>query len=122
MRLKGQQRKRGPLKVRNVTVQCPCGVRFVAPNRLHRKCADCKLRRYKAKLERNRAEASSAPTPRRKPRHIPVEFRPDFLLAFPEMKAELARACIEGIAFKVGARALDDFTLTSLQQPRRRSA
>jgi hypothetical protein len=113
MRLKGQQRKRGPLKVRNVTVQCPCGVRFVAPNRLHRKCADCKLRRYKAKLERNRNTDVPAPPaqPRRAPRHVPIEFRADFVLAFPEMKAELARAIVEGIPLLIGT-----------QPPRRRSA
>jgi hypothetical protein len=113
MRLKGQKRKRGPLKVRNVTIQCPCGVRFTAPNRLHRKCEGCKLRRYRAKLERNRnADAPGSPTtPRRTPRHIPIEFRADFVLAFPEMKAELARAIVEGIPLQIGTIP-----------PRRRSA
>lgn len=77
-----------------VTVECECGARFKAPNRLRRLCEDCKKRRLEARLEAIRSRGAASRPPRQyKPRHVPCELRTDFLLALPSMRVELARQC-----------------------------
>jgi hypothetical protein len=80
---------------KTVTIECKCGcgVRFTAPNRIPRLSAPCKARIYEERKAAMRSRGAGSRPQERPPRHIPVELRTDFVLAYPEMKAELARAC-----------------------------
>jgi hypothetical protein len=85
------KQKPQPKKPRVVTVECECGARFTAPNRLRRLCVDCKQLRLEARLETMRSRGAGSRPPR-PPRKAPFTLRTDFLLALPELRRELERA------------------------------
>jgi len=112
---------------RTCTVRCHrCLGTFTAPNRLKKHCPKCREIRKAERIEQrksykpDRDKPVVPPRPRVRKKAIQAV---DFMLILAEAKAELAKQENQDpAAFYVPSKASDEFALSSLKQPRRRSA
>lgn len=116
-RAKGENLTRNPARIRKDRQ---------APTKLGpRPCVKCD-RAFTPETRRGKLCARCRPapkqTPRPEPKYKPI-FRPDFLLALPELRRELARFDAQPIRhYNIEGRDPADINLPSLKRPRRRVA
>ena len=86
---------------RTCTIRCKrCPGTFTAPNRLHKHCPRCREIRKAERIEQRKSykpdRDKPVVPPRPRVRKKPI-LAPDFVLAFPEMRAEFQRAIASDI-------------------------
>jgi hypothetical protein len=87
---------------------------------MKRLSAECKARIYAERLDAIRARGAGS-RPQRAPRQVAIEFRTDFLLALPELRRELERACTGDLP-QLNIEGYDPLALPDFSGRRRRSA